>query len=346
MPKEKQSKYKELLNELDIDEKFTKPPQKQKVFNKVKDNVTPIEHYNYMADLLELPTTKKGFKYCFVIVDLATNAFDIEPIKNKDSQTTLNALKSIFKRKIITKPEMSLTTDGGSEFKSVFHRWLESEDINHKIARPYRHKQLANVESLNKQLARLFNGYMNSKEHKTKKVFKEWDEAIPVIRRELNKIRKRELPEDIFEIPPPNINLEATPKFKVGDIVYLKLETPEDALGNKQNTNNFRVGDYRFDTTPKEIVKVLIFPKTPTFRYMLRDINNASFTENELILAEDEEEARFEIKKVIGKKKVKNKIYYLIWWKGYSKEQATWESRKKLLDDGIGNLIREYGDKN
>lgn len=341
MPK-KPSKYQNLIEELEIDERFTKPPKKEKVFNKVKDNVPPIEHYNYMSDLLELPTTKKGFKYCLVVVDLASNKFDIEPITNKESQTTLNALKAIFKRKILTKPEMSITTDGGTEFKSVFNKWLEKEEIHHKTARPYRHKQLANVENLNKQLGRLFNGYMNSKEEKTKKVFKEWTEAIPIIRRELNKIREKELPDDIFDIPPPDIKLEATPKFKVGDIVYLKLETPEDALGKKQSTSNFRVGDYRFDTAPKEIVKVLIFPKSPTFRYMLRDINNASFTESELLLAEDENEAEFEVKKVIGKKKVKNKIYYLIWWRGYSKDQATWESRKKLLEDGIGNLIKEY----
>lgn len=344
MPK-KQSKYTELLNELNINEKFTKPPKKEKVFNKVKDNIPPIEHYNYMADLLELPTTKQGYKYCLVVVDLANNAFDIQPIKNKESQTTLNALKAIFKRKILTKPEMSITTDGGTEFKSVFHKWLENEAIHHKTARPYRHKQLANVENLNKQLGRLFNGYMNAKEEQTKKVFKEWIEAITIIRRELNKIRKKELPDDIFEIPPPDINLKATPKFKVGDIVYLKLEVPENALGKKQKTSNFRVGDYRYDTAPKEISKILIFPKSPTFRYMLRDINNASFTENELIHA-DENEAEFEVKKVIGKKKVKNKIYYLIWWRGYSKDEATWESRKKLLEDGIGNLIQEFENNN
>lgn len=341
----KKSKYSDLLAKLNIDETFTKPPKKEKVFNKIKDNVPLIKNYNYMADLLELPTTKKGYKYCLVVVDLASDLFDIEPIKNKESQTTLNALKKIFTRKILTKPEISLTTDGGTEFKSVFHKWLQDEQIYHKIGRPYRHKQLANVENLNKQLGRLFNGYMNAKEEETKREFKEWTEAITTIRNELNKIRKKKLPNELFSQKPPEINLKETPKFKVGDIVYLKLEVPENALGNKQKTSNFRVGDYRYDTAPKEISKILIYPKTPTFRYMLRDINNASFTENELILA-DENEAEFEVKKVIGKKKVKNKIYYLVLWRGYSKENATWESRKKLLEDGIGILIKEFEEKN
>lgn len=340
------SKFKDLLDSLSIDEKFTKPPRKQKIFNKIKDNVTPIEHFNYMADLLELPLTKDGYRYCFVIVDLATNTFDIEPIKNKESNTVLNAMKSVFKRKILTKPEMSLTTDGGTEFKSVFHKWLEDQEINHKTARPYRHKQLANVESLNKQLARLFNGYMNSNERKTKTVNKEWDEAIPVVRRELNKLRKHKLPEDIFEMEPPNINLKATPKFNVGDLVYVKLEIPKNALGNRQDTNNFRVGDFRFDTAPKKIVKILIYPETPTFRYMVSTMKNVSFSENELMLAENEEDEKFEVKEIIGKKTVKKKIYYLIWWKGFKKDEATWEPMDQLIEDGVGKLIQEFDDNN
>ena len=47
-----------LIKKLNIDETYTKAP-KQKVFNKVKDNVPHVEDYNFMADLLLLPETKK-----------------------------------------------------------------------------------------------------------------------------------------------------------------------------------------------------------------------------------------------------------------------------------------------
>ena len=78
-------------------------------------------------------------------------------------------------------------------------------------------------------LARLLNGFMNSKEIKTGKVFKQWDQAIDIIRTDLNEIRKR--PDgnpqfDIFEPP-----LDVKPKFKVGDVVYYRSERPMDALG-------------------------------------------------------------------------------------------------------------------
>jgi hypothetical protein len=331
-----------LLDKLGVDETFTKPPKKAKVFNKVKDNVTPIEDYNYMADLLELPKTKQGFKWCLTVLDLANDSFDIEPLKNKESKTTLEGLKNIFKREILTKPKMSLTTDNGTEFMSVFHKYLIENDINHKTSHPYRHKQIANAESLNKQLGRLFNGYMNAKEKLTGKRYNEWTDITEIVREELNKIRTKPLPDNIFKIKPPVFDLTATPKFKEGDVVYYALDFPQDALGNKQDTAQFRMGDHRFSTTPKKIIKVVMLPKSPTFRYMLEGIKDASYAENELMLAKDQTATKFEVKKVIGKKRIKNKIYYLIWWKGYKKALATWESKAELLEDGLASEIDAY----
>ncbi len=141
-------KFKELLESLNINEKFNKRIRKQKEYNHVKDNVPLVEDYNMMADLLYLPAYN-GYKYLFVIVDLASDEFDIEPIKNKEPETVLKAMLKCFKRGYISKPEYTLKTDGGKEFKGVF-----------------------NVESLNRQLARLFNGYMNAIEVKTGKVYR------------------------------------------------------------------------------------------------------------------------------------------------------------------------------
>jgi hypothetical protein len=60
----------------------------------------PEKDFNYMSDLIELPQTDKGFKWLLVVMDLATNLFDIEPMKNKTAETTLNSFKAIIKRKI------------------------------------------------------------------------------------------------------------------------------------------------------------------------------------------------------------------------------------------------------
>lgn len=79
----------------------------------MKDNVPLVPDWNMMADLLFLPTAKFGFKYLFCIVDLATDEFDIQEIKNKEPQTVLKAMQKCFTRKYVKEPKYSLKTDSG-----------------------------------------------------------------------------------------------------------------------------------------------------------------------------------------------------------------------------------------
>jgi hypothetical protein len=125
------SKFASLINALGIDESYTKAPKKPKVFTKVKDNVALIEDNNHQLDILHLPTTKFGYKYLLVAVDLATDEFDIEPLKQITSVTCLNAYQNMIQREYIRKPKASVSTDEGPEFKGVFNDWLKK--INYFI---------------------------------------------------------------------------------------------------------------------------------------------------------------------------------------------------------------------
>lgn len=332
-----------LLKSLGIDETYTKPPTpKVKSFNKVKDTTFPVHGYNYMADLLFLPTDKNGFKYLLTMVDLWSNKADFEPIKDKESKTVLDAMLKIFKRGILPQPKATLVTDDGSEFKSVFHKYLYDENIYHKQTLPGRHQQTANVESLNKSLGRIFNGYMNTKETELGRAYREWTDITDVVRTELNKIRKSPPDKNPYTYIPklPDPTIEA--KYNVGDIVYRMLDNPKNALGHNQS-GKFRMGDFRYDMTPRKITKVLHYPGNPTIRYMLDTMDNVSFTEAQLIPAkETETEEKFVVKDIIGKKIVKKKIQYLVWWKGYKKEDATYEPKETLIEDGLQNIIDAY----
>ena len=117
-----------LLQKLNINEKFTKPIRNIK-YDKVKENTYSKGGYNFMADLLHLPTTKYRYSYLFVIVDLWSDAFDIEPIRYKTPEDCLKALKKILTRPFITDIKASIRTDSGTEFKGVFHKWLYDENI-------------------------------------------------------------------------------------------------------------------------------------------------------------------------------------------------------------------------
>ena len=297
-----------------------------------------------------MPHTKKGIKYLLVITDLATNAFDIEPLKNKDSESVLEAFKKIQKRKYVNitkKNTTSIRTDAGKEFLSVFDDYLHSKDMNilHSIAIPNRHKQNANVENLNRLLGRLFNGYMNTIEKETGKPFNEWDDIIDKVRDKVNKIRTiktktrkgyiedivRNLKDYDFEKKVQNNENEndypevfdvvmKNPKFKVGDLVYVKLDYPENALGHKQDTSTFREGDYRWSQVSKKIKKVLLYDKG--YRYIVNTYENTAFSENELMKSNDDVE-KYVIDYLDGKKTMNRKIYYLVKWKGYKKNMGT-----------------------
>jgi hypothetical protein len=303
-------KFKGLFDELNINEKFNKQIKKEKTYNHVKDNIPHVEDYNMMADLLYLPSYR-GFKYLFVIVDLATDDFDMEPIKNKEPETVLKAMLKCFKRGFVSKPEYTLKTDAGKEFKGVFHKYLYDESILHKVAIPNRHKSLANVEALNKQLGRIFALYMNQKEEHTGKVFKNWVEIVPFVREKLNRIRHKNLPKDkAYDLPPPKdykeveekktvidkkgkkklvnetVYVKIKPKFKVGQLVHRALDEPRNALDKPQPTKNFRVGDYTFEREARRITDVLIFGGSgPLYRYKLDGLPNVSYSERELMKA-------------------------------------------------------------
>lgn len=330
---------KDLIAKLNIDETFTKNVKKPKKFSKVKDNIPLKKGLNYMGDLLMLPHTKAGYKYLFVVLDLATDNFDIEPMKTKEPKEVLDSFKKMFKRAYIKEPKATLATDAGTEFKGVFHKWLYDESIYHKVAEPGRHQQMANVENLNRTLGRIFNGYMNMKEEKSGKVYKEWDDIIDTVRKDLNAIRKK--PEQdpyTYKYPIPEMTKA---KYKVGDMVIRQSDVPLSALGHKQPTANFREGDYRFYANePRKIIKVLSYSGSVPTRYILQNIPHISYTEAQLRPSKAEEEL-YTVKKIIGSKIEKKKKYLLIWWTGYKKAEATYEPYDVIKKD-VPELVEEY----
>jgi hypothetical protein len=326
-----------ILKELKIDEKYSKPVKIKKQFSKVKDNIPLKADYNFMADLLELPETKKGFKYLLVVVDLATDEFDIEPITNNKSLTVVDAMKRMFKRKHIKKPYASIRTDGGAEFKDAFDKYCYENNILHKIGVAGRHQQTANVERLNRELGRLIIGYLNSVEEKTFKDYKEWVEIVPKVRTMLNDFRKK--PEgDPFTDIYPTVDLTKQPKYKEGDVVYRMSEKPLDALGRKQPTQNFRMGDYRWDIMPRKIIRVLRYAGKVPIRYILENLPNVAYAEYELMPA-NEKDALYIVESVKAKRTIRGVKQLLIKWKGYKKTE--WQDYNQIKAQ-IPNIDKLY----
>ena len=261
-----------------------------------------------------------------MVVDLATDEFDIEPITNNKSLTVVDAMKRMFKRRYIKKPYASIRTDGGAEFKDAFDKYCYENNILHKVGVAGRHQQAANVERLNRELGRLFNGYMNAIEEKTGETYKEWVEVVPKVRTMLNDFRKK-AERDPFTDIYPTVDVTIQPKYKVGDIVYRMAEKPLDALGRKQPTQNFRVGDYRWERIPRKIVKVLRYAGKVPIRYILENLPNVAYAEYELMPAE-EKQAMYVVQSVKAKRTMNGVKELLIKWKGYKK--PSWEKYEDI----------------
>lgn len=340
----------DLINRLGIDETFTKPVKKEKVFTKFSDIAVPAKGYNYVCDLLYLPEDSKTHcKFALVCMDCGNNMFDLQEIRNRDSETVLNALKAIFKRGILKKPSKGsqIQTDSGTEYGDVFHKYLYNEDIYHKIAGVGRHNQMSAVEAVNKQLGRLFNGYMNSKEADTGKVYRDWCDIIPTIRDELNEIREKPTKNPFTYIPKlPDFSNVDKNEFYEGQMVYYKLDEPRNMLNEKQS-GKFRVGDRKWSTQPKKIVKVFLYPSRVPFRYMLEGIPNISFTTAQLKKSTQKEEL-FYPEKFRDKRTVKKQIQYLVQWKHHKVDQSTWENESQLKEDlgtdAFNEFVEDYKD--
>lgn len=348
-PTKKQKAMKELNEKLGIDDFFTESDVKpKKKFNKVKQNIPPLEDANHQCDLLKLPLTKKGFGYCLVVVDLWSDEFDIEPIqvnpKAKEGVTSLKALealKKIYKRKHLKLPK-KMASDNGSEFKKHFHTYLFDKNVFHQYAQPYRHQQQANVERLNRTLGKLFWGYLNAKRIELKNdTYSEWTDIVPTLRQSLNAIRKR-AEQDPFtkEYKQPDIRIDQV--FKVGDLVHRKLFYPRDVVfGQKFNTDKFREGDLRYEPVARKIVKVLPYPLPQPYRYMLEGINNVSYADWELKKSRDTV-AKYEIQKLLDKKKLNGRVHYLVKWKGFDDSNNEWISLKQLKEDEQQSHVYNY----
>ena len=211
------NKVNELMKKLNIDETYTKAAPKYK-FDKVKQNTFPMQDYNFMMDTMELPKTKLGYKHLLTVVDLWSDEVDFEPLKGLTAKEALEGFKKIIKRPHLNLPKGSIRSDNGGEFKAEFDKFLKDKKILHRFSLEYRHKQNANVENLNSMLGRILMTYLTNKEIKIDKPYNEWTDILPLVRKELNNMRKR--PDgDPFNLEKIPFNVYE-PKFKVGDKEY------------------------------------------------------------------------------------------------------------------------------
>jgi hypothetical protein len=315
------------------------------------------QDYDHQMDLLFMPDDD-GYKYALVVTDVGTRLTDAEPLKSKNPTEVLDAVKKIYSRNILKQPKR-VEVDAGGEFKGPFAKYFEDKGITVRVAKTGRHRQQALVERRNGIIARALFKRMASEEFLTGEPAKNWVEDLPKLIKAMNKKTKTQKFDKESKSTAPVGDKDARQLLAVGTKVRVALDIPQEVSSGKRLPGKFRATDIRWNPAIRIIKDIILKPNMPPM-YILdgsdkygRD-HSASYTKNQLQVVPDKEEApagelvrnveeheQFTAEKIVGKKKIGNKIYYEVKWLGFPSSQNTWEPLSTLKDQ-IPDLIREY----
>lgn len=341
----------------DITDVLLTAPKKDRGVN--APHIPQIYEKNFMhqADLLFLPHDGKN-KYALVVVDVGSREVDAEPLTSKQPGEITKAFEKIYKRDILDYPTI-LQIDAGNEFKGAATTWFKKQKIITRTAKVGRHRQQALVEAKNKMIAQRLFKRMLQQEILTGYPSNQWVVDLPEAIKDINqkviktaKKKKKDKYADVFRCMGDACNV-----YEQGMKVRVALDVPRDYLSNKRLHGKFRATDIRFSITPHTITSTLIRPGSPVLYFIDNDMTTG-YTKSQLIPFNDEKvEANasqvirpvnkknghdvFVIDKIINKRKYRNRIEYLVTWKGYPDSEATWEKRTVLIEDAP-DLVEEY----
>jgi hypothetical protein len=353
--KKKQEFYESLLDNRKPNTLLNKLYEKPK--SEKYKNSSHFQFYDpniyHQADLLVLPNDK-GYQYLLVVVDVGTRLVDAVPLKSKTSAVVGDALETIYNRKknkILDHPKF-LVVDNGTEFRGSVPELMDENDTLVKRTRVGRHRQNAIVERKNQTIGTLIHKKITNDELVNGNASSAWVDDLPAILNAINKnVRKSNSKhKDDVTDGPPRIS---TPLLSVGTHVRVIMEEPHSIADDDKLHGKFRNSDIRWNREIHQIENILMKPDQPPM-YIVSDIPHVGYTRNQLQIAKPQDAltsttkadpTRFEVEKILNRRKNGKAFEYLIKWKGYAASKATWEKRKELIKE-IPQLINNYDKKN
>lgn len=309
------------------------------------------------ADLLFMPDDD-GKKYILVVSDIGSRKVDAEPLATKENTEVLAAFEKIYNRGILKLPT-KIDVDPGSEFQGAVKKWFTDKGIFMRVGKVGRHRQQAIVERKNQTIAKALFKRMAAQELLTHETSRQWVSDLPKLITVMNKLTAKNFKEPKLATTPvctgPSCNL-----LDIGTKVRVQLEQPRDMVTGKVLAGKFRSTDLRWDPQIRIIREILLRPGSPPM-YLLdgnvgkRNTEPVAYTKNQLQLVPENEQyptkaiirgtpTQYVIDKILGKIKIKGKIYYRIKWRGYPESEATNEPRSELIKDQPA-LIKTYDEQ-
>ena len=130
------------ITRVDVETFMKKQPNKQiRGYTGSNSYTAPFSRFGYQIDIMhmkpltkvpeaKIPTNNSEPPYALVVIDTFSKMGDVVPMKQRDGETVLPALKQSFKK--IGFP-MSIYSDDDGAFQTVVSKFFKDEAINHII---------------------------------------------------------------------------------------------------------------------------------------------------------------------------------------------------------------------
>ena len=345
-------------------EVLTRKPTKERTVPKINDFEPNATHQMDLVYLTHDQVKNTKYRYALTVMDTATRLGDAEPMADRSAKDALVALKKIYKRGILKKPSVRITTDQGVEFKGAFNKWVKDQGLVHKYSRTGNSRQVALAEYLNYIIGKYVAILQHSKEDATGVHNREWVSKLPTIIKNYNEHVKSKM--DIEAKKPSKKQLEEGVEKKMENVGSLRCKgkscrllevgtkvrairiKPKDDVTGKRLHGGFRAGDKRWESEVRTIEKVILKAGQPPL-YKVSGIDDATFTRERLQVVGEEnqqinDKKKWIIEKIVKRTTKKGEIYYQIKWKGWSRKHNTEEPRENLIED-VPGMVKQYESK-
>lgn len=287
----------------------------------------------FQADLCDMQLVSKfnnGYKYILTVIDCFSKYAWGLPLKNKTSDSIVDAFKIIFKER---KPE-KLQTDKGREFvNKPFLDFLKKHNV---------HFFTSQDDIIKCSIVERFNRTLKSKIFKyfTFKNTKRYLDVLPEIVNTYNKTVHRST-----KYRPVDVNLDN--KSSVFNNLY-DGKSMRELLKNKMKNSNMSEGDqvriskhrgvfskgYHQGWSEEVFNIAKSFNKDRKSMFDIKDLNNeriiGKFYPEEIQKIKLSHNPTYQIEKIIRKKKSGNKTLYFVKWKDYPDTFNSWIDAKDI----------------
>ena len=248
----------------------------------VPDKIIDTSGYTIMADIKTHMPSDGGYHMFLLVINITSRQLDIMPLRNKTAEETKEAFNVIWRRRNIRNIRSTkfCVVDGGSEFKGNFKKYMDAHAVRIIESNTYHINSTGIVERAIGTVTKVILEYLNNKALETRRRENKWVHLLPEI---IYKINLKATPK--YQLKDIVVNPPVIPKnvLPIGTLVHKRLPYPVHLL-NGVKKYKFRNGDRRFATTTSKVTDYRIRNNRP-LSYILDDDYRIGYQQHEVLMA-------------------------------------------------------------